>query len=101
MDILERIEALRQAKGWSLYRLSNMAGIPQSTLVNMVNRGTLPSITTLECICDAFGISLSEFFREEEPAPTEDILPLYHSLSPSAKQAILSLMRELSFREGG
>lgn len=94
MDVLGRIEELRRARGWTLYRLSGMAGIPQSTLVNMFNRGTLPSITTLECICSAFGITLSEFFKEEAESYDEPIA-LYARLSPSARRAVCEIMREL------
>lgn len=32
----------------------------------MFTRGTCPTVDTLEKICDAFGISLSEFFEEDD-----------------------------------
>ena len=67
-EIIGRIERLREERGWTIYRLAEEACIAQSTLFNMNTRKTLPSITTLSCLCDAFGITLSEFFSEgEEP----------------------------------
>ena len=64
MDVLKKINTLRLQRNWSVYRLSVESGIPQSTLTNMFNRETLPSITTLECICNAFHITMSDFFLE-------------------------------------
>ena len=66
MDILRKINKMRLDRNWSIYRLSVESDVPQSTLTNMFNRETLPSITTLEAICNAFDVSLSEFFKEDE-----------------------------------
>lgn len=98
MDVLKRINKLRLERKWSVYRLSVESGIPQSTLTNMFNRETLPSITTLEMICNAFGITLSEFFCEtavdSESVAEEEYLKLYNSLPDGMKNSICNLMRE-------
>ena len=102
MDVLKKINKLRIDRKWSVYRLSVESGISQSTLTNMFNRETLPSITTLECICHAFGITMSEFFDdcgEVEVAVDggrREFTALYESLPPQTRRAILNLMRELS-----
>ncbi len=98
MHILKKINQLRLDRGWSIYRLSVESGVAQSTLTNMFNRETLPSITTLECICGAFGISLSAFFAEESnhtSSNEEEVLKLYAGISDEAKASVLSLLREL------
>lgn len=69
MDVLKKINKMRLDRGWSVYRLSVESGIAQSTLTNMFNRETQPSITTLQLICDAFGITLADFFREDASRP--------------------------------
>ena len=51
---------------WTEYRLSKECGLSESTLANIFRRNTVPSITTLETICDAFGITLSQFFLEDD-----------------------------------
>ena len=98
MNVLKRINKLRLEKNWSVYRLSVESGIPQSTLTNMFNRETLPSITTLEMLCNAFGITLSEFFLEEpidaDSIGEEEFLELYNSLPDGMKNSICNLMRE-------
>ena len=66
MDVLGKIKSLQEEKGWSTYKLAYEAGLTQSTLSNMFSRKTYPTIETLSKICDAFGITLSEFFEEGE-----------------------------------
>jgi transcriptional regulator with XRE-family HTH domain len=98
MDILKKINQLRIERNWSIYRLSVESGISQSTLNNMFNRETLPSITTLECICSAYGITLSEFFKEEITFSDseQELISLYRSASNPTKESILTLLREIS-----
>ena len=62
MNVIERIDLLMEERGWSDYRLSLESGLSSSTIANIHRRNTVPSITTLEAICDAFGITLSQFF---------------------------------------
>ena len=98
MNVLKKINRLRLEKGWSVYRLSVESGLPQSTITNMFNRETLPSISTLESICSALGVTLSEFFYEEDGSQenVEEFLMLYRGLPERTQQAILNLLRELS-----
>ena len=101
MDILKRINKMRLERNWSIYRLSIESDIPQSTLTNMFNRETLPSITTLSSICKAFGISLSEFFAEENlsneySSSDKKFLDMFNSASKEAREAILCLLREIN-----
>ncbi len=100
MDILKKINQLRLERNWSIYRLSVESNISQSTLTNMFNRETLPSITTLECLCNAFGITMAEFFAEQLPtintASEQELLELYRAIPEDAKQTILSLLHTLA-----
>ena len=64
IGILEKIAQLRTERGWSEYRLAQEAKIPQSTLSNLSRRGNSPTVSTLEAICHAFGISLAQFFSD-------------------------------------
>lgn len=62
MDILNHITELREERGWSEYRLAKEAAIPQSTITNLYKRKNSPTVSTLEAICRAFGLSLTQFF---------------------------------------
>lgn len=48
----------------SRYRLAQKSGIAQSSISTLLNRKSIPTIQTLEKICDGFGITLSQFFAE-------------------------------------
>lgn len=65
MDAIKRIDQLMAERDWTDYKLSMASGLSQSTIANIHRRNTVPSISTLEAICNAFGISLSQFFAEE------------------------------------
>ena len=66
MDVLKKIEKLCLERDWTVYKLALESGLSQSTLANMFSRGTLPSLSTLKAICEAFGMTLSQFFQEDE-----------------------------------
>ena len=66
MDIIKKLNELRLERNMSVYRLAEISGINQSTLANTFSRGTIPSITNLEIICEALGITLSQFFSSDE-----------------------------------
>lgn len=100
MDILERIEQLRLAKGWSLYRFAEECMITPSTLANMFARKTLPSITTLISICKGCNISLSQFFADDElevqNEAERELISNYRKLNKKNQQAINEFIKHVS-----
>lgn len=64
MDTHARLRRLLDERGWTAYRLAKESGLSESTLANIFKRNTVPSISTLEAVCRAFGISLAQFFAE-------------------------------------
>ncbi|MBQ8953974.1 MAG: helix-turn-helix transcriptional regulator [Clostridia bacterium] len=65
MDVKARLQQLMDERGWTIYRLAKEADIPWSTVRNMFKRNTEPSITTLESICRGMGLTLPQFFDED------------------------------------
>lgn len=63
-DIIERIKAICASRSWTYYRLAKESGITYSTLCTMLHKANSPSIPTLIKICNGFGLTLSEFFDE-------------------------------------
>ena len=61
-DILGMIRKNREARGWTEYQLAERSGLPQSTISSWYQKGMTPSFSSLEKICDAFGLTLSQFF---------------------------------------
>jgi transcriptional regulator with XRE-family HTH domain len=99
MDILEKITRLRKERGWSLYKLAKMANIPQSTLSNLFNRENSPTITTLVAICNAFDISLAQFFSDISDSTLTDeqkeLLTNWSLLSKSQKEKVVIYIKGL------
>ena len=93
MKVLEKIETLRKEKVWSINYLAMESGLTQSTLNNLYSRNTEPKISTLRAICGAFGITLSEFFKEEENE--DELVRRVKYLSPENKKALLQLVKNL------
>ena len=93
MEVLEKIEKLRKEKGWSINYLALESGLTQSTLNNLYARNTEPKISTLRAICGAFGITLSDFFKEEENE--DELVRKVKCLSKENKQALLQIVKNL------
>ena len=55
-----------EERGWTDYRLLEEANLSHSTVTNMFNRNNAPTLPTLEAIFRAFGITLAQFFAENE-----------------------------------
>lgn len=92
-EIIDRIRALCDARGWTTYRLAKSCDITYSTLCTMLHKGTAPSIPTLVKICRGFGISLSEFFDCDNDsaslsAEQRAIAQLWDSLTPENRTAV-------------
>ncbi len=104
-DTLSRIIELCELKGWSLYHLASMSDISYSNLNNIVNRGTQPTVATIERVCSGFNISLSEFFSTATPkykngneiSVTErDIIETYRTLTKNDKKLLQAYLDGLS-----
>lgn len=98
MDCLKRIKELTEKRGWTMYQLSQAAGIPQSTLSNLFIRSNAPSVSTLEKICDALGITLSEFFdvgKSKHQEEEEFILTKWRTLSRESQRALIEFLNTI------
>lgn len=64
--VQKRIEGLCWERHISINKLSEMCGINQSTLSNIIRgRNKSTTICTLHKICKGLGITVDEFFRDE------------------------------------
>ena len=111
MTIGEKLELLNRERGWTMAVLSRRSGVPRSTLKNMVDRGTAPSVRNLQRICSAYGIASDDFLRLGEPGAgagaaagpgigDEEALKLWRSLDPEARETVGRLMALLDSRAG-
>lgn len=65
VNVLERITEMRENRNWTEYQLAEKSGLTQSTISSWYRKGILPTIPSLVKICDAFDISVSQFFLED------------------------------------
>ncbi len=65
IDVLTRITEMRKERHWTEYQLAEKSGLTQSTISSWYRKGMLPTIPSLLKICDAFGISVSQFFLDD------------------------------------
>lgn len=99
MDILGKIIKLQNERNWSNYELAQRAEIPPTTLAAILYRNNIPKVDTLQKICSAFGLSLAQFFLEDEEmemlSETEkEMLHRFRRLSPKQQKALISVFTE-------
>lgn len=100
MDAQKRIKQLMEERGWTDYRLAKESGLSHSTVTNMFKRNNAPTLPTLEAVCAAFGITLSQFFSEgNSPAVfTEEqhtLFSKWSTLNDEQKKALLALINTM------
>lgn len=99
MDINKKIQKLCAERNWSIYTLALESEMTQSTLQSLISRGTPPKIETLQKLCSAFGITLSQFFNDDESVdfltPDEKILiNAYRRMSKEKQHALLEFINK-------
>ena len=102
MDVLERLRGLLDERGWTEYRLAKECGLSESTIANIFRRNSVPYITTLETICNGFGITLSQFFADgdmvELTPQAKELFDNWVTLTPEQKNAVLTMVRTFNHK---
>lgn len=98
MDILGKITEMRLEKGWTEYELAERAELTQSTISSWYRKNLIPLIPSLEHICSAFGITLSQFFLEDDCFSTQitkdqiDILKRWGKLTKEQQKKLADFL---------
>ncbi len=97
MDIINKIKKLQEERGWSDYELAIQATLTQSTIASMKSRHSAPKIETLQAICNAFNMTLSQFFSEDEQSVllTKEeklLIDNFRKLNPDKQKALIDLL---------
>lgn len=100
MNVQERLLELMSQRNWTAYKLAKQADLSETTISNMFKRDQMPTLYTLGRICDAFGITLSQFFAEgDDPVTLSDeqkeLLSNWAALSDKNKEILLYLMKHM------
>lgn len=93
MEVSKRLSALRTLCGLTQNRLAELAGVSQSHLRRVELGEADITVSHLQLLCDAMGITLREFFDDE---PNVDEIDLAVSkLSPKQKKLLLAFLDSL------
>lgn len=99
-DILATITKNREDRGWTEYQLAEHSGLPQSTISSRYRKNMVPTIPSLEKICAAFGITLSQLFAEGD-APVlltqsqQKLLERWSRLTEDQQAVVLALIDKM------
>ena len=100
MDVHEKLQYLLDERGWTKYQLARKCGLSDATIANIFRRNTMPSIPTLEAICQGYGITLSQFFAEGEmvelTSDLKEVFDSWSSLSPEQKVAAGQMLKAMN-----
>lgn len=92
-----KIDKLRYDRGWSVYRLSQESGIPNQTISKWLYKNAMITIPMLSQICEAFGITLADFFAEGNLIEvTPEVKTLYGawcSLTSDEKSSVKAIIK--------
>jgi transcriptional regulator with XRE-family HTH domain len=99
-DILATITAYREERGWTEYQLAERSGLPQSTISSWYRKNMVPTVASLEKICAAFGITLSQLFAEgESPVSLTEsqkkLMDAWAKLTPAQQDVVFALLEKM------
>ena len=99
--IVQRIDFLRAEQELTMYQLALRANMSENSLKFIYKKQSYPNINSLYKICEALGISMSDFFLFEHGGArftkTElELLRNYEALTPEAKMLLLELSKHLT-----
>ena len=79
--------------------VADILGISQSSLGRIMAQENLPSLITLEKICTALGVTLSQFFQEGNSEnlteKQKEVLRIWNNLSTNEQETVMSMLRGL------
>lgn len=107
MSVGKNVRKIRKEKGLSILDLKNLTGLSKSTISDLENDKSSPTIETLQKIANALNVDIKEFFKNESEKQSnteddlEDVFPegVYvlrrasKELSPEAKKQIIKIMK--------
>lgn len=103
-DVVGRIQELCRSRSWTYYRLAKASGIPYSTLSTMLHKTNVPSVPSLMKICDGLGITLAQFFSDQDEtakltADQKQCLSIWNRLDSTGKELASAYMLGLADRQ--
>ena len=93
MDVSKRIRNLREKCGYTQNGLAERAGVSQTHLRRVELGQANITVSHLQLLCDAMGITMREFF--EENTESDEMAAVFSKLSPKQKKLLLAFIESL------
>ena len=93
-DILTKIQDEKARRGWNEYTLAKKSGIPQTTISTWYRSDLQPNVASIERICGAFNMTLSQFFHDSSATVMEltatqvQLITAWNALTKERKRSI-------------
>ena len=93
--IADNIIALCKKRDMSKYRLSQLTGISQSSIGKIIAKESLPTMPTVEKICDALGVTMAQFFPVSLSESQQEVLNIWNNLDEKEQNVVIQMLRGL------
>ncbi len=96
MELGEKLKYFRESKKMSIYRLALEADISQGHLSDLENGRSQPTISTLKRLLVPLGITLAEFFNEDNEVSIltekeKELVALYRTMPNDRAEVFIQL----------
>ena len=101
MDYGSRLRKMRKAKKFSIYRLHEITGLSQGHISELEKGKNQPTIETLQRLLSPMGISLSEFFNENDEISylnerEKELVAIFRAMPDDSAELYLQLGKKLN-----
>lgn len=101
MELGEKLKYFRESKKMSIYRLAQEADISQGHISDLENGRNQPTIDTLKRLITPLGITLAEFFNEDNEISVltekeKELVALYRTMPDDRAEVFIQLGRFLN-----
>ena len=98
--VAERVKELCEKRSVSKYRLAQLTGMSQTAVGNIISKVSIPTLPTLKKICDAFGMTLAQFFTADGIRPDltdmqNEIIETWDDLDKEEQRILINFVRSL------
>ena len=97
--IADNIIALCKKRDMSKYRLSQLTGISQSSIGKIIAKESLPTMPTVEKICDALGVTMAQFFAGMDVpvslSESQQVFYIWNNLDEKEQNVVIQMLRGL------
>ena len=94
--LYDKIDAMREAKGWNINQLAQQAGVSSTALYHWRDRQSSPTLSLLDAVCSALGTNIINFLMDEDDiTANKELLELWYNLTPEQQRNIINLMKSM------